>query len=110
MDILAGALVVFLGYVFVQNKKDPKKLFGVYSQPGKWYFIKYPLFLTLLVLRRLKYYINGKETGIKVENLEKRQPLSENPLVSLFITYKVLWIEKKIQGFRRHFLPSSLPE
>lgn len=84
MDILAGALVVFLGYVFVQNKKDPKKLFGVYSQPGKWYFIKYPLFLTLLVLRRLKYYINGKETGVKVENLEKRQPLSENPLVSPF--------------------------
>lgn len=87
MDILAGALVVFLSYVFVQNKKDPKKLFGVYSQPGKWYFIKYPLFLTLLVLRRLKYYINGKDTLGKVENMmEKRQPLSEHPLVSPFKT------------------------
>lgn len=80
MDIFAGTLVLFLTYVFIQNKKDPKKIFGVYSQPGKWYFLKYPVFLSLVVLRRLKYYIVGKEALYDIKDLDQRQPLSDHPL------------------------------
>lgn len=78
MDILAGALVLFLTYVYIQNKKDPKKIFGVYSQPGKWYFLKYPAILFLIFLRRIKYYIVGKSGMFDVLELERRQPLSDH--------------------------------
>ncbi|XP_019761870.1 uncharacterized protein LOC109538883 isoform X2 [Dendroctonus ponderosae] len=80
MDVLAAALVLFLSLVLIANKKEPKKLFGIYSQPGKWYFIKYPLILTLLVVRRLKFYIVGKEGLLDVKELDKKQELSEHPL------------------------------
>ncbi|XP_076271899.1 uncharacterized protein LOC143203575 [Rhynchophorus ferrugineus] len=80
MDILAAALVLFLTYVYIHNKKDPKPIFGVYSRPGKWFFIKYPAFLTLMVLRRLKYYLVGKDGLYDIKELEKIQPLSEHPL------------------------------
>lgn len=82
MDLLAAALVLFLTFVLIHNKKDPKKLFGVYSQPGKWYFLKYPILLSLMVLRRLKYYSVGKKGLFNVKELERRQPLSNHPLVS----------------------------
>lgn len=80
MDILAGLLVIFLSFVYIQNKKEPKAIFGVYSQPGKWYFIKYPVFLLLVVLRRVKYYIVGKDGMFDIKELEKCQPLSSHPL------------------------------
>ncbi|XP_066250649.1 uncharacterized protein [Euwallacea similis] len=78
MDLLAAALVLFLSFVYISNKKEPRKIFGVYSQPGKWYFIKYPVFLTLLVLRRLKYYLVGKSLFSEKE-FDRRQPLSNEP-------------------------------
>lgn len=85
MDIFAAALVLFLSHVYVQNKKDPKPIFGTYNKPGKWFFVKYPAFLTLLILRRLKYYLVGKTGMYNIQELEKTQALSEHPLVS-FLT------------------------
>lgn len=84
MDVLAAALVLFLSLVLIANKKEPKKLFGIYSQPGKWYFIKYPLILTLLVVRRLKFYMLGKEGLLNVKELDKKQELADHPLVRQF--------------------------
>ncbi|CAG9770423.1 unnamed protein product [Ceutorhynchus assimilis] len=80
MDLLAAALVLFLSILLINNRKDRKKLFGVYSQPGKWYFIKYPVMLGLLVFRRLQYYIYGKEGFFDEKQLERRRPLSNHPL------------------------------
>ncbi|XP_050301318.1 uncharacterized protein LOC126739604 [Anthonomus grandis grandis] len=80
MDILAALLVLFLTFVLIRNKKEPKKLFNVYTQPGKWYFLKYPAFLALLGITRLKYYLRGKKGVLDERQLEKRQALSDHPL------------------------------
>ncbi|KAJ8912967.1 hypothetical protein NQ315_000023 [Exocentrus adspersus] len=85
MYILSALLGFGIGVVLIYVTKQKKqlqnsKIFGIYSQPGKWYFIKYHVFLFLLVLRRLKYYIFGKSLFHNVNNIEKLQPLSSHEL------------------------------
>ncbi|XP_060535138.1 uncharacterized protein LOC132707342 [Cylas formicarius] len=80
VDVLAGFIVLFLVFCLINNRKDPKRVFGIYSRPGKWYFAKYPAILTLLFLRRFKFYLLGKDRVLDVAQLEKLQPLSSHPL------------------------------
>lgn len=66
--------------VWAQNrKKDPPKIHEIYTQPGKWYYLKYVLFLLLLKLRQLLNKFN-KSGGLAkdLENIDKPQQLSDN--------------------------------
>lgn len=70
--------IIFLSTLFIQSKKPtPKKIFGVYSQPGKWYYLKFASFFLLLWTRRLK----TKLKLIPVEELERMKPLSDHEKV-----------------------------
>jgi hypothetical protein len=67
--------IIFLSTLYIQSKKPtPKKIFGVYSQPGKWYYLKFASFFLLLWTRRLK----TKLKLIPVEELERMKPLSDH--------------------------------
>lgn len=56
--------VAFLFWI-QSNRENPKKIFNVYSQAGKWYYLKYLLFLTILKVRQIrsKYFQNKKGNG-----------------------------------------------
>lgn len=78
-----GALTFLSVLIWGQNrKKEPPKILGIYSQPGKWYYLKYLVFVLLLKTRRLLNK-RGKGGGLG-ENLgditkwDKPQPLSED--------------------------------
>lgn len=79
-------ITIISSFLYVQHKrKEPEKILGVYSQSGKWYFLKYIFILTVLVLRKIKitYFTskNVKDDGIttrNVEFLESLQPLSND--------------------------------
>jgi len=73
--------IVFLG------RRDHLSISGVYSQPGKWYNIKYWTFCWLITLRK-RSRATGKDAGygMKSRHSEKEmdcvQPLPlEHPLV-----------------------------
>jgi hypothetical protein len=67
--------IIFLSTLYIQSKKPiPEKIFGVYSQPGKWYYLKFASFFLLLWTRRLK----TKLKLIPVEELERMKPLSDH--------------------------------
>lgn len=76
------AIVIVINVVFVtiflKNKKKPlAKIFGIYSQPGRWYYLKYLLMLTALTLRRFKdkYLINPETDIIRSRNIERLESL-----------------------------------
>jgi len=88
--ILICTVVVFIVFV---AKKDPPPIFGVYSQPGKWYNVKYWIFYAMLMRRkrsseRQTEAVTGKDAGygMKSRGSEKEMdcvqqlPL-EHPLV-----------------------------
>nr|XP_023026795.1 uncharacterized protein LOC111514783 [Leptinotarsa decemlineata] len=81
-DLLVGFAILIFGIISIKQseKSQPKKIFKVYTQPGRWYRLKYFIFLMFLILRRLKYYIVGKNVLVKKEKLEKLQMLSNHEL------------------------------
>lgn len=79
--ILVAILIIGVSVIYQSRKKDPKKIFDVYSQPGKWFYLKYIFMLCVLTLRRLKYYLNEEEFIEKTKQLDKLQTLSEHKLV-----------------------------
>uniref|UniRef100_A0A1L8DA56 Uncharacterized protein n=1 Tax=Nyssomyia neivai TaxID=330878 RepID=A0A1L8DA56_9DIPT len=81
-------LISFLLVAFYKmfRRKDPEPIFGVYRQRGKWYWIKYFVFLVIFYFRKLRYHKGSKDGGgqgaknIADPNLmEKVQPLSDHP-------------------------------
>ncbi|XP_078455460.1 uncharacterized protein LOC144721590 [Lampetra planeri] len=85
--LLLGAASVLL-VVWWLFRDDPSKLFGVYSQPGKFYHIKYAFFYCLYTLRqwrnkREQNVIGQAGYGRRSRNtpaqMECAQPLSNNP-------------------------------
>lgn len=49
--IFLGVLLILLAYFI--RKKDPKPIFGVYTRPGKWYYLKYVVFACLYYFRKV---------------------------------------------------------
>lgn len=49
--IFLGVLLILLTYFI--RKKDPKPIFGVYTRPGKWYYLKYVVFACLYYFRKV---------------------------------------------------------
>lgn len=80
--ILVAILIVGISLIHQSKKHDPKKIFGIYSQPGKWFCLKYAFMMFMLTLTRLKYYLNKKGFNEKIKKLDCLQILSEHQLVS----------------------------
>lgn len=86
LAVVIAVILVVGASLFAQHKRrDPKKLFGVYSQIGKWFYLKYAVFLVLITLRRLKNkYFPNRKNGLDNKNeefLERLQPLSNHEKV-----------------------------
>lgn len=85
-SIILAILIIGVSLIHQSRKKDPNKIFDVYSQPGKWYCLKYVTIFTILTLRRLKYYFNKKVFNESVKKLDTLQQLSQHKLVSKIFT------------------------
>ncbi|XP_034831391.1 uncharacterized protein [Maniola hyperantus] len=82
--VILGVFIVF--FVIFLRRKDPKPIFGIYSVPGKWYYLKYVVFACLYYYRKYssKNHAAGKEgragQGVKAisnpAEMDKAQPLS----------------------------------
>lgn len=55
MLLCGSLLVVVLAVIVFFRQKDPPPIHGVYQQAGKWYPLKYVIFLAILKLRRVSY-------------------------------------------------------
>lgn len=86
-------LVIFVLLVKFLFQTDPPKINGVYSQPNKWYWLKYGVFKVLLGLRKRQQHkkVTGKSAGMgrksrnSPEEMDRPQILpEEHPMVSLF--------------------------
>jgi len=59
---VVGFLIIFIA------KNDPPPLSSVYSQPGKWYYIKYWIFYVIMTFRKRRSEsrpeaMTGKDAG-----------------------------------------------
>lgn len=79
--ILIGILLIGVYLIRQSEKKDPRKIFDVYCQPGKWYYLKYVTIFILFFLRRLKYYFNKEAFDEKIKEKDTLQNLSDHKLV-----------------------------
>lgn len=78
--------MIFLAVILFIRQKDPPPIHGVYQQPGKWYPLKYAIFLAILKLRRWQnsYAINlgkkqagyGMQSHTSTAEMDVAQPLS----------------------------------
>lgn len=69
--------------IYIQTRrKDPEKIFNVYSQPGKWYYLKFVVFYCLIWIRRMKEKL---KTPTSPEKLEMMKALSQDAKVSIYI-------------------------
>lgn len=82
LSILVVIILVGISLIHHSRKKDRKKIFGIYSQPGKWFYLKYMFILSILSLRRLNYYLNREEFDKKMKDKDTVQMLSNDKLVS----------------------------
>lgn len=82
LSILLAIILVGISLIHQSRKKDPKKFFDIYSQPGKWFYLKFMFMMSILTLRRLKYYFNKKEFDEKMKEIDTIQTLSNHKLVS----------------------------
>ncbi|XP_041987767.1 uncharacterized protein LOC121739387 [Aricia agestis] len=85
--ILISIVLVLLIWFLV--KKNPKPLLGVYSQPGKWYYLKYVVFACIYYYR--KYSRKNSAAGadgsagqgvkaiVNPADMDRPQPLSDDP-------------------------------
>ncbi|KAL4233769.1 hypothetical protein ACF0H5_008447 [Mactra antiquata] len=64
MEFIAVVTVLtFLGVVRFLSYPNPPKINGIYSQPNKWYWLKFRVFKFLLWLRKRERERNEKVTG-----------------------------------------------
>lgn len=79
---LLGTIIFVSTLAWAQNrKKDAPKIVGIYSQPGKWYYLKYVAFRLLLKTRR--YFRRAKGGGLgqglgDIAKWDQPQQLSED--------------------------------
>lgn len=69
--VIAFLVVLFL---YTKNVRTLEPLLGIYRDSSKYFYLKFCAMYVLLTLRKRK-------TG-DIEELERRQPLSDNPMVS----------------------------
>lgn len=86
LGVLFVIFSVALSLFYIEHKKrEPVKLFGIYTQPGKWYYFKYFLFLSLLQIKKFRNKIGRNEKRMvfsdKAEDLEQIQALSTHAKV-----------------------------
>lgn len=93
LDYWVLKMIIFLIIIFAtvtafnlySKKPDPKKIFGLYAQPGKWFYVKYAVFLAILYLRKIKSkFLNdsgglGSKINLDWNELEQLQELSSHP-------------------------------
>lgn len=88
--IIVSILIIGISLIHQSRKKDPKRIFDVYAQPGKWYCLKYVTMLCILTLRRLRFYFDKEGFREKMKELDKLQTLSDHKLVrKIFYTISV---------------------
>lgn len=76
-----ACLIILIAYYSL--RRDPEPFLGVYSQPGKWFWLKYSLFYTFVFLRRLGLAWNagyGRKARDTLDELDDVQKLSDHPL------------------------------
>lgn len=67
-----GAVILITTLAWAQNrKKEPPKIVGIYSQPGRWYYLKYLVFLLLLKSRRFVERAKGGGLAQDLRDIEK---------------------------------------
>lgn len=82
LGIIFTVAAIIAGIIWIQSKKeDPVKLLGIYSQPGKWYYLKYYFILAVLKLRRLS--AKALKKGHSEVEMERMKQLSEHEKVCL---------------------------
>lgn len=94
MELTAVVFVLaFIIIVRFLNLPNPPKRNGIYSQPNKWYFIKFMIFKFLLWLRKQQQHkeVSGENAGLgrksrnSPEEMDKVQILPiEHPKVYFF--------------------------
>jgi hypothetical protein len=97
MDLTAVVCVLaFIIIVRFLSRSDPPKINGIYSQPNKWYLMKFMIFKFLLWLRKLEKNkkVTGENAGMgrksrnSPEDMDKVQLLpKEHPKVNNFCIY-----------------------
>ncbi|XP_047534996.1 uncharacterized protein LOC125069520 [Vanessa atalanta] len=85
---LVTTVIFIVLLVFFLRKKDPEAIFGIYSVPGKWYYLKYIVFSCLYYYRKYSKKNNGAGTdgqagqGVRAianpSEMDRAQPLSEH--------------------------------
>ena len=108
MDLFTTLLISLVGAILIKwwLKGDPSKIKGVYSQPNKWYWLKYASFRLILWLRKRQQNraVSEKSAGLgrksrnSPEEMDRIQVLpAEYPTVST----TVLKSAKQMIGIQR---------
>ena len=108
MDLFTTLLISLLCAYLIKwwLKSDPPKINGVYSQPNKFYWLKYAVFRLILWLRKCQQHreVSGKSAGLgrksrnSPEEMDTIQVLpSEHPTVSVAVL-KCTW--KYVQNWK----------
>lgn len=101
MDLFTVLLIsLFIAFLIKWlNKPDPPKINGIYSQPNKWYWLKYSAFRVILWLRKRQQNrdVAGKNAGLgrksrnSPEEMDRIQVLpTEYPTVSNLFAFCVI--------------------
>ncbi|XP_050351741.1 uncharacterized protein LOC126774316 isoform X2 [Nymphalis io] len=85
---LITTFIFIILLVFFLRKKTPDAIFGIYSVPGKWYYLKYVVFSCLYYFRKYSKKNNGAGLeghagqGVRAlanpSEMDRAQPLSEH--------------------------------
>jgi hypothetical protein len=53
--LVVGLIALVIKWIL---KPEPSPIFGIYSQPGKFYYLKFAAFYLLVTLRKVKFVIS----------------------------------------------------
>ncbi|XP_013188592.1 uncharacterized protein LOC106133418 [Amyelois transitella] len=86
--VLCAILIVLVLLIYKYKIKDPKPIFGIYSLPGKWYYLKYAVFACLYYYRKYSHKNSSASKGGRAGQgvkavadpafMDRAQPLSEH--------------------------------
>lgn len=94
------AILVVL-FLYAKNVRTLEPIIGIYRESSKYFYLKFCAMYILLKLRKRK--------TAEIEELEKRHPLSENPMVRfLTIFSKSVIISLKFSQLMRYIFMVSL--
>ncbi|CAG9854102.1 unnamed protein product [Phyllotreta striolata] len=80
MITLAAIFGLFLIGLWIASRieEQPNVIAKVYTQRGRWFYLKYCLITCMLFLVRMKYYVYGKRRYHKDEDMDKLHELSNH--------------------------------